>query len=428
MTVLEKTAPEAAPRPAEVTPVRGKRLGATRLAMIGPAFVAAIAYVDPGNFATNFAAGASLGYALLWVVVAASLIAMLVQFLSAKLALATGSNLARLCRDRYPRPLTRALWLQAELVAIATDIAEVIGGAVALALLFDLPLLVGGMLTTLFSFVILSLESRGHRRFEAAVAACLAVIVGAFLWLGLSSGLDTAGVAAGMVPSVPDSTGLLLATGIVGATIMPHAIYLHSDLTRRHVVHSTEPATSRRSFTRLRTDVVLALTIAAVVNGAMLVISARLFHTGTQTETVDTLEGTHAALGTALGGGAAIAFGVALLVSGIAASSVGTYSGQVVMAGFLGRSLPVTLRRLVTVAPGLALLACGVDPTTALLLSQVVLSFGIPFALVPLVRLTSDRALMGPLVNRRLTTAVAICASVLIIALNVLLLFRTATG
>ncbi|MEU3727435.1 Nramp family divalent metal transporter [Streptomyces sp. NPDC031705] len=417
-------------------PRRGLRRRAQGLVMIGPAFAAAIAYVDPGNFATNFAAGSDFGYRLLWVVVAANTVGMLVQFLSAKLGLATGRNLAQACRERYPRPVVWGMWVQAELVAMATDLAEVIGGAVALSLLFDLPLAVGGVLVTALSFVILAVDARGRRKFEAVVAGCLACILMGFGWNLLVAGVPLGDAASGLLPTMPGSEALLIAGGIVGATVMPHVVYLHSDLARRHrtdtaagtgtgslpMVHEDQ----RRLLWQVRLDVVVALAFAGVANMAMLVLAARLFHGGPAG--ADTLEGIHAGLGALLGGGAAVAFAAALLASGLASSAVGTYAGQVIMAGFLRRSVPLVLRRLVTVSPALVVLLLGIDPTQALIWSQLTLSFGIPFVLIPLVGFTRDKELMGPLVNTRATTVAAGCLAAVVVSLNVVLAVTVLTS
>jgi manganese transport protein len=391
--------------------------------MLGPAFAAAIAYVDPGNFATNFAAGTDLGYRLLWVVVAANLLGMLVQVLAAKLGLATGQNLAELCRDRYRRPAVWCMWVQAELVAMATDLAEVIGGAIALALLFDLPLAAGGVLITVFSFVLLAFEARGKRKFEMLIAASLACILAGFAWNVVQSGVRPGDFAGGLIPSLPDAQGLFIAGGIVGATVMPHVVHLHSDLAGRHARETTTPSDGgvgrRRLLWQVRLDVFVALAFAGLANMAMLIVAAKMFHAGSL-ET-DTLESIHAGFGTLLGSGAALAFALALLASGLASTSVGTYAGQVVMAGFLGRSLPLVLRRAITVAPALVVLAAGVDPTRALIWSQLILSFGIPFVLIPLIGFTRDARLMGPLVNTRTTTVLAAVLAGVVVLLNIFL-------
>jgi manganese transport protein len=413
----------ATPRP--LPPVARRRLWP----LLGPAFVAAVAYVDPGNFATNFSGGASFGYTLLWVIVAANLMAMLVQALTAKLGLATGRDLATNCRERFPRPVTWGLWLQAEAVAIATDLAEIVGGAVALWLLFGVPLPVGGGITAAVAFVLLAAQSRGHRPFERVIAGLLLVIGLGFGYTLLRSGVDVGGAAAGLVPRFAGPDSLVLAAGILGATVMPHVIYVHSALTPGRYGDAVTAGRTEHGRRRLlraqRLDVLLAMGLAGLVNAAMLVIAAQLFTGGEQAASLETV---HAGLGAELGGGAALAFAVALLASGFASSSVGTHAGQVVMAGFLRRHLPVLVRRLVTLVPALAVLLLGGDPTTALVWSQVVLSFGIPFALVPLLWLTSRRDLMGGWVNRRRTTLAGALVAALIIALNGHLLLGLVTG
>jgi manganese transport protein len=398
--------------------------GRTRLwTMLGPAFVAAVAYVDPGNFATNFSGGAAFGYSLLWVIVAANLMAMLIQTLTAKLGLATGRDLATLCRERLPRRLTRVLWLQAEAVAIATDLAEIVGGAVALNLLFGVPLPIGGGITAVVAFGLLAAQTRGHRPFERVVTGLLLVIGLGFGYTLVRSGVDVGGLAGGMVPAFDGPDSLVLATGILGATVMPHVIYVHSALTPNRYGDAVGAGRTRSGRRRLlraqRLDVLLAMGLAGLVNAAMLVVAAQLF---TGSSDAGTLEGVHAGLGDRLGAGAAAAFGIALLASGLASSSVGTHAGQVVMAGFLRRHIPLLARRLITLAPALVVLTLGSDPTSALVWSQVVLSFGIPFALVPLLWLTSRRDLMGAWVNRRVTTAAGAVVAALIIGLNVHLL------
>jgi manganese transport protein len=405
---------------------RAGRARAMRTApLLGPAFVAAIAYVDPGNFATNFAAGSQYGYLLLWVIVTANGMAMLIQALSAKLGLATGRNLPEVCRDTFPRPVNIGLWVQAEIVAIATDLAEVIGGAVALYLLFGLPLPLGGLVTGVVAFGLLALQERGHRPFERAVAGLFAVIVLGFLLTLVRVPVEAGPLAAGLVPGFAGSESLLLATGILGATVMPHVIYLHSALTCRRDVART-PAQRHRLLRAHRRGVLLAMGLAGLVNAAMLVVAAGLFH-GSDIPDTDTLEGVHAGLARALDAPAATLFALALLASGFASSGVGTYAGQVVMQGFIRRRIPLLLRRALTLGPALVVLTLGIDPTAALVFSQVVLAFGIPFALVPLVLLTRDRRLMGELANRGVTTAVASVAATVIIGLNAVLLWYTFT-
>ena len=407
-------------RPTALQRVRGRGRVRGSVALLGPAFVAAIAYVDPGNFATNVSAGAEFGYLLVWVIVLANLMAMLIQSLSGKVGLATGRNLPELCREHFPRPVTRGLWVQAELVAMATDLAEVIGGAIALHLLFGLPLLTGGLVTAVVAFALLALQGRGYRPFELAVGGLLAVIALGFVFSTAVTGIDAGGVAGGLVPAFDGVDSVLLATGILGATVMPHVIYLHSALTQDRIPPE-DPAEQQVLLRSQRVDVVVAMGLAGLVNLAMLVLAARLFF-GEDLSGVDTLEGAHAALADQAGEAVALAFALALLASGFASSGVGTYAGQIVMAGFLQRQIPLLLRRAITMAPALVVLALGVDPTRALVLSQVVLSFGIPFALVPLVLLTRRDDVMGPLVNRPVTTATAWVVAALVIGLNAFLL------
>jgi manganese transport protein len=410
-SALPRTLPRHQPQPA----ARRRRLWP----LLGPAFVPAVAYVDPGNVATNFSGGASFGYTLLWVIVAANLMAMLIQALTAKLGLATGRDLATCCRERLPRPVVWGLWAQAEAVAVATDLAEVVGGAVALTLLFGVPLPIGGMITALVAFALLAAQSRGHRPFERVITGLLLVISLGFGYTLVASGVDPGGVASGMVPGFAGPGSLLLATGILGATVMPHVIYVHSALTPGRygdVVTAGRTTGGRRRLLRAqRLDVLLAMGLAGLVNAAMLVIAARLF---TGDARISSLESVHAGLGDQVGAGAAVAFALALLASGFAASSVGTHAGQVVMAGFLRRHIPVLARRLLTLTPALLVLSLGGDPTTALVWSQVVLCFGIPFALVPLLWLTSRGDLMGAWVNRRVTTLAGSLVAALIVGLN----------
>jgi len=393
------------------------------LAMLGPAFVAAVAYVDPGNFATNISGGAEFGYLLLWVILAANLLAMLIQNLSGKMGIATGHNLPELCRIHFPRQVTWGLWVQAELVAMATDLAEFVGAAIALNLLFGVPLFEAGIITAIVSFAVLGLQRRGHRRFELVIVGMLGVVLLGFLYDTLRIGFDAGDAAKGLVPGFEGTDSVLLATGILGATVMPHVIYLHSALTQRRIVTTTTEE-KRRLLRFQRVDVTIAMGLAGLANMAMLIVAASLFHTNGLTN-VDTIEEAHKGFETLVGPGAALAFALALLASGLASSSVGTLAGQVVMQGFINRTIPMVLRRLVTMLPALVVLAIGVNPTEALVLSQVVLSFGIPFALVPLLLLTRRRDIMGGLVNRRVTTVAASIAAALIIALNLFLLART---
>jgi manganese transport protein len=416
----------ALPAPSALQRIRARPGLRGILPLLGPAFVAAIAYVDPGNFATNIAGGAKFGYTLLWVVLAANLMGMLIQTLSAKVGLATGRNLPELCRDHLPRPASWGLWAQAEVIAMSTDLAEFIGASIALNLLFGVPLFVAGLMTAVVAFAILALQSRGYRRFELAIGAMLALILLGFLYETLKIGADWGAVAGGFVPGFRGGDAVLLATGILGATVMPHVIYLHSALTQERI--PAEDDGERRHLLRfMRIDVLIAMAIAGVVNMLMLIVAASLFHGSGRTQ-VDTIEGAYRGFDALVGGGAALAFAGALLASGLASSSVGTYAGQVIMQGFVARTIPLALRRLVTMAPALVVLAIGVNPTRALVISQVVLSFGIPFALVPLIWLTRRREVMGELVNHRATTAVAALVAAAIVALNVFLLYQTFAG
>ena len=394
---------------------------------LGPAFIAAVAYIDPGNFATNMAAGATFGYLLLWVVLAANLIAMLVQSMSAKLGVATRMNLAEVCRARFSRKVSRGLWVQAEVIAMATDVAEFIGAALGLNLLFGIPLFPAALITGAAAFGILGLQSRGFRRLEAVIVAFIGVIVAAFGFQVVLADPSPADIAGGLVPGFDGTESVLLAVGILGATVMPHVIYLHSALTQHRVVGVSDDE-KRRIFHFELVDVVVAMSIAGLINMSMLTIAASVFYGQGLVDVGDDLSEVYAALGTYLGAHANVLFGIALLASGLSSSSVGTLAGQVVMQGFIGRQIPLFVRRGVTMLPALVIVAVGLDPTRALVLSQVVLSFGIPFALIPLVMFCRDARLMGSLVNRRSTTRAAIVVSALIIVLNAFLLVATFTS
>jgi manganese transport protein len=416
----------ALPAPSRLQHLRSRGRLREFLAVLGPAFVACIAYVDPGNFATNIAGGAKYGYLLLWVLLSANLMAMLIQNLSAKIGLATGRNLPELCRDHFPRTVSWGLWVQAELIAMATDLAEFVGAAIALNLLFGVPLFSAGLITAVAAFGILALQGMGYRRFEAVIAGLLGIIILGFLYDTLSIGFDGGEAAKGFIPGFAGTDSILLATGILGATVMPHVIYLHSALTQNRIP-AKDDAERRRLLRFQRIDVSLAMGIAGLVNMSMLVIAASLFH-GHGLLGLDSIEDAHKEFGRLVGGGAALAFAGALLASGLASSSVGTYAGQVVMQGFIARTIPLALRRLVTMTPALIILALGLNPSRSLVISQVVLSFGIPFALVPLVLLTRRRDIMGALVNRKVTTIAAATVAAMIIALNAFLLYDTLLG
>ena len=394
---------------------------------LGPAFVAAVAYIDPGNFATNIAGGAKFGYLLLWVVLSANLIAMLVQTQSAKLGIATGKNLAELCRERFPRRASLGLWLQAELVAMACDIAEVVGAALGLNLLFGIPLFPAGIIAGIGAFAILALQQKGFRRLEAGITVLVGVVVVSF-GLELFDAKPQASEIAKhlVVPGFAGTESLLLATGIIGATVMPHVIYLHSALTQKRIV-GRDAGEKRKILNFEKVDVVIALSIAGAVNLSMMIVAASLFH-GSGLTGVDSIDGAFEAFKTLVSDRAAAIFGIALLASGFASSSVGTMAGQVVMQGFIRRQIPLFVRRALTLAPALVVLALGIDPTDALVASQVVLSFGIPFALVPLVMIASDREVMGDLVNPRWLSVLAALIAALIIALNVFLLYQVFLG
>ena len=391
---------------------------------LGPAFIAAVAYVDPGNFATNMAAGARFGYLLLWVVVAANLMAMLVQSMSAKLGIATRRNLPELCRERFPRGVSLVLWVQAEVIAMATDVAEFVGAAIGINLLFGLPLFQAAVLTGAAAFLILGLQARGFRRLEAVIAGLIGVIVAAFAVQVFIAEPSPSGMAGGLVPRFDGTESVLLAVGIIGATVMPHVIYLHSALTQHRIVGVTDDE-KRRIFRFELVDVVIAMSIAGLINVSMLAIAASVFHAQGLDTVGNDLTEVSDVLGSYLGRHTDVLFGAALLASGLSSSSVGTMAGQVVMQGFVGRRIPLFLRRAVTMLPALVIVAVGVDPSRALVLSQVVLSFGIPFALIPLVLFCRDRRLMGSLVNRRETTLAAVVVATLIVALNAFLLAGT---
>ncbi|HEY2220689.1 Nramp family divalent metal transporter [Actinomycetospora sp.] len=395
--------------------------------LAGPAFVASVAYVDPGNVATNSVAGATSGYALAWVVVAAGLMAMPVQYVAAKVGIVTGRSLPRTCRQVMSKPTRVLMWLQAEVVAMATDVAEFLGAAVGLNLLFGLGLLPSGLVTAAVAFGVLALQRRGHRPFEVGIVAFLAFVIAGVGFQLASVGIDPGGVAAGLVPGFDGSGQLVLAVGIVGATVMPHAIYAHSALTAGRSRGVGRPGRARLlRFQRI--EVIGALTIAGMVNLAMLLIAARVFGSAPSGEGVDGLEAAHAGLGQLAGGAVALAFAATLLASGLSSAAVGTYSGQVVMEGFVDVRLSPTLRRTVTMLPALALLAIGTSPTTALVGSQVVLSFGIPFALYALLRVARDERVLGTEAIGRGMTLVLGTISAVVVCLNVVLLVDTVTG
>lgn len=397
------------------------------LPFIGPAFIASIAYMDPGNFATNIQGGAQFGYLLVWVIVASNLMAMLIQSLSAKLGIATGMNLAEICREQFPRPLVIGMWGAMEVMAMATDLAEFLGAAVGFNLLFNIPLFYAGLLTALATFIILSLEKRGFRPLEAVITAFVGVIAVCYL---IETILDQPAFGEiayhAVVPQFQGTESILLATGILGATVMPHVIFLHSALTQGRIV-TRDPVQLKKLFRFELIDVAIAMGLAGLVNMAMLIMAASTFHSAGLTQ-IGELEEAYRTLEPLLGGAASVVFAVSLLASGLSSATVGTMAGQVIMQGFMHRKISVWIRRLVTMIPSLAVIAIGLDPTRTLVLSQVVLSFALPFAIIPLVMFTARRDLMGVLVNHRITTTLASLVAALIVLLNMFLLFKTFFG
>jgi manganese transport protein len=394
------------------------------LPFLGPAFVACVAYIDPGNFATNIAGGSKFGFTLLWVIVASNLMAMLIQMLSAKLGIATGRNLPEVCREQLSRRTSRGLWVQAEAIAMATDLAEFLGAAIGFHLLLGIGLFKATLITAVAAFLILGLQRYGFRPFEAVIVVLVGMI--GVCYLGelfmAHPPLGTVGIHA-IKPEFAGSESVLLAVGILGATVMPHVIYLHSALMQNRVVPESD-AEARRLMRYTRVDVVIAMTLAGLINMAMLIMAATVFFKS-GLKNVDSLESAHKTLEPILGGGSSVLFALALLASGLSSSAVGTLSGQVVMQGFIERRIPIFVRRAVTMLPALVVVGIGVDPSRTLVFSQVILSFGIPFALIPLVLFTSKRRIMGVLTNHPVTTAVAAVVAALICALNLFLLGQT---
>jgi manganese transport protein len=408
---------------------RGERMlrGTTRMRLLpflGPAFIAAVAYIDPGNFATNIAGGAKFGYTLLWVIVASNLMAMLIQTLSAKLGIATGRNLAEVCRDRFRRPVVVGLWLQAEAIAIATDLAEFLGAAIGMHLLFGIALFPAAIITAFAAFAILGLQRFGFRPLEATIGIIVIAIGACYVVEIFKSNPDWSSVGHhAVIPGFEGADSVLLAVGILGATVMPHVIWLHSALTQNRIRPENDDQ-AKRLMRLTKIDVMIAMAIAGLINMAMLVMAASTFFT-TGHHGVESLEGAHETLKPLLGGASSELFAIALLFSGLSSSAVGTLAGQVVMQGFIRRQIPIFVRRVVTMAPAFVVIGLGTNPSRTLVLSQVVLSFGIPFALVPLVMFTARRDVMGALANARSTTVAAIVVAAGIIALNVFLLVQT---
>jgi manganese transport protein len=404
---------------------RSKKRGLARmLPFLGPAFVASVAYMDPGNFATNIQGGAQFGYTLLWVVVASNLMGMLIQALSAKLGIATGLNLAEHCRDRFPRPVVWGMWVLMEIVAMATDLAEFLGAALGLNLLFGIPLWVAGLLAAVLTFLILGLQRYGFRPLEAVLSVLIGVVAVSYL-IETVLGRPAWGQVLfhAVVPQFAGRESVVLAVGILGATVMPHVIFLHSALTQGRIV-TRDPAQLRRLFRFEVVDVFIAMGLAGLINAAMLMVAAATFHQQGM-QAVGTIEEAYHTLEPLLGRAASWVFAVALLASGLSSTSVGTMSGQIIMQGFLRRHIPVWVRRVVTTLPALVVIFIGLEPTRTLVISQVLLSFGLPFALIPLILFTARRDVMGVLVNSRVTTVVVSGVAALIVALNVYLLVQT---
>src|SRR6266851_1363218 len=397
------------------------------LPFLGPAFIASIAYVDPGNFATNISAGAQFGYALLWVILLANLMAMLIQGLAAKLGIATGMNLAEMCRARFPPWTCYVLWLTQEVTAMATDLAEFLGASIGINLLTGIPLAGAALITGIGVCLVLALQGNGFRGLEVFIGGCALLIAACYVIETVLARPDWGQVVYhSAIPSLPGPNAALLAVGIVGATVMPHVIYVHSNLTQGRVVPATE-AEARRVFGFEKIDVVIAMGLAGLVNMAMLLMAAKVFNETGHAD-VATIESAYQTLAPLLGGTAAAVFGISLIASGVASSHVGTMAGQVVMQGFVNFSIPIWRRRLLTMLPALGAIWLGLDPTRTLVISQVVLSFTLPFPVITLIMFTRNRELMGTLVNRQSTTVLAILCAGVILVLNVALIYQTLGG
>jgi manganese transport protein len=422
----------ALPHPALQLAARDAILGKTRglqaiLPFVGPAFIACIAYIDPGNFATNIQGGAQFGYALLWVILLANLMAMLIQGLAAKLGIATGMNLAEMCRARYAPWVSYALWITQEITAMATDLAEVIGAAIGITLLTGLPLLVSATITGVAVFVILGLQGSGFRQLEAFIGGCAGVIAMCYVAETILAKPNWAQIAYhSVVPSLPGTDAVLLSVGIIGATVMPHVIYLHSSLTQRRVVPMSEDE-ARRIFNFNKIDIVVAMGLAGLVNMAMLFMAAKVFHFTGHADVAD-ISSAYKTLTPLLGGVSALVFAISLIASGVSSSHVGTMAGQVVMQGFVNFRIPVWVRRFATLIPALIAINLGLDPTRTLVISQVVLSFTLPIPVITLILFTRNRAIMGRLVNHPAVTALAIACAAIILFLNFVLLYQTFGG
>ncbi|MDA8088702.1 MAG: Nramp family divalent metal transporter [Nitrospiraceae bacterium] len=403
---------------------RGKNRFARLLPFLGPAFIASVAYVDPGNFATNIQGGAKFGYMLIWVILASNLMAMLIQTLSAKLGIATGMNLAEHCRQNFSKPVVLLMWALMEVVAMATDLAEFLGAALGFNMLLGVPLMAGAALTAIATLLILGLERYGFRPLEIVISSMVGIIALCYLVETVLVRPDWGQIAYhSVVPAFSGAESVILATGILGATVMPHAIFLHSALTQGRIV-VRDNARLKKLYRFEIADVVIAMGIASLVNAAMLIMAAATFHKAGLSQ-IATLEEAHRTLQPLLGKAAKWIFAVSLLVSGLSSSTVGTSAGQIIMQGFLKRRIPVWTRRIVTMLPSIAVIGIGLDPTRTLVISQVVLSFGLPFALVPLIMFTRRKDLMGVLANKKITSFLAGMAAALILALNVYLLYAT---
>jgi len=408
--------------------IAGKRRGFRAvLPFLGPAIIASVAYIDPGNFATNISSGAQFGYALLWVILLANLMAMLLQSLSAKLGIATGRNLAEMCREHFPPWVCYVFWITQEVTAMATDLAEFLGAAIGFNLLFGIPMLLAGLITGIGVFLILAFQGNGFRGIELFITAMVGIIAGSYVIETLLAKPDWGQVVFhSVVPSLPGDGAVLLAVGIIGATVMPHVIYLHSGLTQDRIVPRNDEE-KHRIFGFEKVDVVLAMGTAGLVNMAMLFMAAKVFHFTGHTDVAD-ISTAYQTLTPLLGGAASLVFAISLLASGISSSHVGTMAGQVVMQGFVNFRIPVGLRRMMTMIPALAAIILGLDPTRTLVISQVVLSFTLPIPVITLIIFTQNRRIMGNLVNHRLTTVLASLSAAVILFLNVVLLYQTFGG
>jgi manganese transport protein len=397
------------------------------LPFIGPAFIACIAYIDPGNFATNIQGGAEFGYALLWVILLANVMAMLIQGLAAKLGIATGMNLAEVSRAQFPRWMSYVLWITQEVTAMATDLAEVLGAAIGITLLTGMPMLASAVVTGMTVFIILALQGSGFRQLEVFIGGCAAVIALCYVIETILAKPNWSQILYhSVVPSLPGSDAVLLSVGIIGATVMPHVIYLHSDLTRGRIVPTSDEE-ARRIVNFNKIDVVVAMSLAGVVNMAMLFMAAKVFHFTGHADVAD-INSAYQTLTPLLGGASALVFAISLIASGVSSSHVGTMAGQVVMQGFVDFRIPIWLRRLATLIPALVAIYLGFDPTRTLVISQVVLSFTLPIPVITLIMFTRNRAIMGKLVNHPLVTGLAIVCATLILFLNVVLLYQTFGG